>query len=553
MIRPEDWKPTDGITLEPNAIRAVKQLVSNVVVAAGPGAGKTELLSQRAQFLLTTGTCRYPYRILAISFKVDAARNIRDRVLLRCGEQLALRFDSLTFHAFAKRIIDNYRPVLTGAKSLDPDYTIGEKHVPRKQITFKQMVPLALEILQKSPYARNVIQQTYTHVFLDEFQDATGDQYLLLKEAFLGSNTVLTAVGDTKQRIMSWADALDGIMQTFATDFHAQALTLYQNHRSAPALRRMQNRMVQVMDPQGAVPLGELSGNEGSIKVLPFASSMDEAVEIARRIKVWLDAGVPASEIAILVRQQPELVCQLLIGELNGLGIASRNEQRYQDLTAEPVAALILNLIRVVADDRSSTAYEYLIRRCIPCSLAEEKALRNSRAMTRFLAARREQFREGWAARSNPADWERTIAEFLEMITLPVLHALSPEYQRGQRLEEVIADTIAVFKQELDKDGDPVAAMVRLSEEDAVRILTIHKSKGLEFEKVVVFGVESQLFWGEDKIKDRRSEFFVAISRAKNELVLTHTQRRPRPAGVLSRWEEQRHPMQEFLGYADQK
>ena len=109
-----------------------------------------------------------------------------------------------------------------------------------------------------------------------------------------------------------------------------------------------------------------------------------------------------------------------------------------------------------------------------------------------------------------------------------------------------------MFKQELDKDGDPVAAMVRLSEEDAVRILTIHKSKGLEFEKVVVFGVESQLFWGEDKIKDRRSEFFVAISRAKNELVLTHTQRRPRPAGVLSIWKEQRHPMQEFLGYANQ-
>ncbi len=168
--------------------------------------------------------------------------------------------------------------------------------------------------------------------------------------------------------------------------------------------------------------------------------------------------------------------------------------------------------------------------------------------MTRFLAERREQFREGRAARSNPADWQRTIDEFLEMITLPVLHALSPEYQRGQRLEQVIADTIVVFKQELKKDGDPVAAMVRLSEEDAVRILTIHKSKGLEFEKVVVFGVESEFFWG----NDCWSVFFVAISRAKNELVLTHTQRRPRPAEAPSSWKEQRHPMQEFLGYANQ-
>ena len=133
------------------------------------------------------------------------------------------------------------------------------------------------------------------------------------------------------------------------------------------------------------------------------------------------------------------------------------------------------------------------------------------------------------------------------MITLPVLQALSPEYERGQRLREVIEKTTAVFEEQLNKDGDPVAAIERVSEEEAVRILTIHKSKGLEFEKVVVFGVESELFWGDD----RRSEFFVAISRAKNELVLTHTQRRPRPVGVLSRWTEQRHPMQEFLDYAN--
>ena len=548
MIRPEDWKPTDGITLEPNAIRAVTPLRSNVAVIAGPGAGKTELLAQRAEFLLVTGACRYPHRILAISFKVDAVRNIRERVRRRCGNQLVARFDSFTFHAFAKKIIDNYRVLLTGENALDPDYIIDKRdRVPHKQITFDDIVPLALEILQKNPHVRNAVRQTYTHVFLDEFQDVTERQYLLLKEAFLGSNTILTAVGDTKQRIMSWAGALDGIMQTFATDFHAQALTLYQNHRSAPALRRMQNRMVQVMDPQGAVPLAELSGNEGSIKVLPFASSMDEAVEIARRIKVWLDAGVPASEIAILVRQQPELVCQLLIGELNGLDIASRNEQQYQDLTAEPVFMLIFNLIRVLADERKSVAYEHLMRLAIPSGVTEERALRHSRAVSRFLVERREQFRKGKGARSNPAEWKRTIADFLSMITLPVLQALSPEYERGQRLREVIEKTTAVFEEQLNKDGDPVAAIERVSEEEAVRILTIHKSKGLEFEKVVVFGVESELCWGDD----RRSEFFVAISRAKNELVLTHTQRRPRPVGVLSRWTEQRHPMQEFLDYAN--
>lgn len=552
MIRPEDWRPADGITLEPNALRAIQELAANVVVAAGPGAGKTELLAQRADFLLTTGACRYPQRILAISFKVDAARNIRERVRRRCGEQLAGRFDSFTFHAFAKRIIDNYRVLLTGKDALDPDYRIDQfDRVPRKQITFDDMVPLAIDIMQKSPHARNAIRQTYTHVFLDEFQDATRNQYSLLKETFLGSDAVLTAVGDVKQRIMSWAGALDGIMQTFATDFAAQPRTLYQNYRSEPVLRRMQNRMVQVMDPPAALPLAEIAGTEGSVEVLPFATSLDEAVEIADRVAAWLDAGVPPNEIAILVRQQPHMVCELLIDELNGRGVASRNEQLRQDLTAEPAAAVILNLIRVLADDRRSAAYEDLMRLITRTSLIEEMALRGARAVTRFLEAKREQLREGTAARSDPAEWGKVIAEFLDLVTRPVLHALSPEYQRGKRLDQLIEQTNAAFQDELDKDGDPVAAMIRLSEEDAVRILTIHKSKGLEFEKVVVLGVESQFFWG-GTIERYRSEFFVAISRAKNELILTHSRRRPRPTGAPRRWDEQRDPMVEFLGCVDE-
>jgi len=550
MIRPEDWRSADGITLEPNALRAVQEQSANVVVAAGPGAGKTELLAQRADFLLTTGGCLYPKRILAISFKVDAARNVRERVRNRCGEQLAARFDSFTFHAFAKRIVDNYRVLLTGMDALDPDYTLdAHDRIERKQITFDDLVPLAIEILRTSPHARNAIRQTYTHVFLDEFQDATRNQYELLKEAFLGSDVVLTAVGDVKQRIMRWAGALDGIMQTFAADFAAQPLTLYQNFRSAPVLRRMQNRMVQMMDPAAAVPTAALAGDEGRIEVLSFADAQGEAGVIADRIEAWLDEGVPPSEIAVLVRQQPHLVCERLIAELTARGIASRNEQVRQDLTAEPAAAVILNLIRVLADDRRSAAYEHLMRLITRASLTEEMELRSTRAVTRFLTAKREQFRDGTDARSSSKEWKTVVTEFLQLVTMSVLHALSPEYQRGKRLDQIIEQTIDAFQEELDKDGDPLAALMRLSEDDAVRILTIHKCKGLEFEKVVVFGVEEQLFWG-NRVDDKRAEFFVAISRAKHELILTWAQSRPRPAAVSGRWDVWRQAKQEFLDYA---
>ncbi len=183
MIPANAWAPADGLTLEPNALRAAKEEVRCLALTAGPGAGKTEMLAQRADFLLRTGSCPYPKRILAISFKVDASKNLKERVVRRCGLDLASRFDSYTFHAFAKRIIDRFRPVLTGKDALDPGYKLGDKRVERKQIEFADLVPLAVKILNTCAMARSAIRQTYSDVFLDEFQDCTGDQYELVKIA----------------------------------------------------------------------------------------------------------------------------------------------------------------------------------------------------------------------------------------------------------------------------------------------------------------------------------------------------------------------------------
>ncbi len=84
------------------------------------------------------------------------------------------------------------------------------------------MVPLAVQIVELSVIARNAIRQTYSHVFLDEFQDCTEAQYKLIAVCFTATSTKLTAVGDTKQRIMGWAGALEGIFETYAEDFGAE-------------------------------------------------------------------------------------------------------------------------------------------------------------------------------------------------------------------------------------------------------------------------------------------------------------------------------------------
>ncbi|MEU1930426.1 ATP-dependent helicase [[Kitasatospora] papulosa] len=549
MIRPEQWHPVDDLVLEPNALSAVTMSGRNVVVSAGPGAGKTELLAQRADFLLRTGQCPYPRRILAVSFKTDAARNLRERVRRRSGSRLAARFDSFTFHAFAKRLIDNYRPALTGPNVLNPDYRVDpDTRIQGEQITFDDFVPLALEIIETNAYARGGIRQTYSHIFLDEFQDCTGQQYRLIKAAFGQTTAVLTAVGDTKQRIMAWAGALEGVLQKFADDFSAHPLPLYQNFRSAPRLRRMQNRMIAQMDPDAVSPDEELIGDDGVIEVLPFHTEYDEAQAVAQLVDGWLREGTAPSEIAILVRQWPHLVAAAFGRELTDRGIPFRNEQDSQDLTAEPVVALVFNFIRVVADDRQPDAYTELMRIANRSSASDDEASRFDGQLKRMVSQSRAIVRDPTFRVAQSAAWRDLVHEFLQFVSRPVLTALSIGYQQGTRLDDLIEQALAAFARELAVDGDVIQSLRRLSEMDAIRFLTIHKCKGLEFEKIVVLGVEEQLFWG--NATAAMSEFFVAISRAKQHMVLTHVQRRDRPEGFRKRWDEGRTPHQQFLSFA---
>ena len=93
----------------------------------------------------------------------------------------------------------------------------------------------------------------------------------------------------------------------------------------------------------------------------------------------------------------------------------------------------------------------------------------------------------------------------------------------------------------------PATALASFSGDSAVRIMSVHKSKGLEFDTVVILGVEHETFWGDAAAE--RAAYFVGISRAKKRLWLTACQSRERPLGAR-RWTVERHEHDEFLGYA---
>ena len=548
MISVAAWLPADGLTLEPNALLAATEQERCLALIAGPGAGKTEMLAQRADFLLRTGVCRYPKRILAISFKVDASLNLKKRVQHRCGYELASRFDSYTFHAFAKRIIDRFRPLLTGVDALDAGYKIGDRKVPSKQIEFGDLVPLAIQILKVSVVARNAVRQTYCDVFLDEFQDCTNLQYELVKIAFKSTATRLTAVGDEKQKIMGWAGALDGIFHTFATDFSAVPLNMYRNFRSEPHLLRMQNEIIKTLDPTSAMPDDQLVGKGGEVFAWQFEDSRKEAEYLAELILSWIEKDqLPPSEIAVLVSKQIDLYANYLMVALEAKGVPFRNEHQMQDITVEPAARMVVDYLSCLYGQREPKAWVRLMNQLMP--FADDEAQSSSRQDLERLIKKQRKDASIAASPGKPfSGWWDSVGVFLKHIGIETLAALSPDYESTDRLKQVIRDTKKHVEDLLKIEPYLPKALERFTDDQAVRILTIHKSKGLEFDSVIIMAVENEIFFG-NKDENRRA-FFVGVSRAKKRLVLTYAKYRERPDGHAKRWDENRSPQNEYFGYS---
>lgn len=347
---------------------------------------------------------------------------------------------------------------------------------------------------------------------------------------------------------MAFAGALDGIMETFATDFDALRLSLYQNRRSEPTLRRMQNRMIVDMDPEAASPDEDLIGDAGEIEVLSFDTATEEAEHLAELIEGQLNAGVPVSEIAVLVRQQASLAAAELFDALNARGIPSRNDQISQNLAAEPAPALIYNFIQVLAGTREPVAYTELMRVASPPSMDEEQAERFDRQLKRRLETVHAALRDDPDLRPDIQFWRDETQAFLDLVSRPALLALSPGYAQADRLQELINEALDAFEEALTITSDPREAVRRLTDTNAIRVITIHKCKGLEFEHVIVLGVEHETFW--NSTDEAQAEYFVAISRAKSRLTLTHAAFRAPPPGATWRWKQQRTAHGDFLGYA---
>jgi len=522
-----EWIPADGFTLEDAALLVAKSNCNKLVVA-GPGAGKTELLAQRACFLLETNTCINPKRILAISFKKDAASNLKERVEKRCGKELVARFDSMTYDAFAKSMLDHFINGLPIEARPNKDYEVdltGNNSNGESLLCFQAISKLVAEIIKTNPLIKRSLQLTYSHVFLDEFQDTTDIQYELLKVCFLGSAAVITAVGDGKQRIMLWAGAKRTVFEDYQNDFSAVKKTLLMNHRSAPRLVEIQKAMYSNLNEEEVdiKPSSKWESDIGEAYLRLFNDEISETEVICNEIIGLIEGGTKPRDICILVKQTVDAYSENIINSLAEINIKARNETLYQDLLKEEIVQILSFFCILTTAKRKPNEWRY-----INSFFSELESLDESTKVEEYVRVENEvndlikTFTTSINSVSDYETFSDSIDILLERMSYNRLAALFLEYKNKSYIDKIISEFKRLLWDEYLIANDWEVAINNFIGEDSIPIMTIHKSKGLEYESVFFIGLEDSAFWNFTKQPDEdKCTFFVALSRAKTRVDFT--------------------------------
>lgn len=577
----QNWNPKDGLVLEINALKAGKD-TKNALVIAGPGAGKTELLAQKACFLLETNSCTNPRKILAISFKKDAAANLKERVNLRLSKDLGTRFISQTFDSFAKSILDRFRKSLPDELRPAPNYEIASndtaftkaffkcginissskeksQHINRltnyrvEKITgkykdawnillkgkddinptlnFKMISLLALYILEHNPLILKSIRKAYSNVFLDEFQDTTRIQYELVKICFYNTNTSITAVGDTRQRIMLWAGAMENVFEFFRKDFQCNEYILEMNHRSAPRLLEIQkvvNKEIQntIFTP---IPNPKWKKDEGISEIWYFKDSSSETIEITKKIKELIsNEQISPREICIIAKQEVHKYVEEFNSFFVTEDIKARNEAIYQDLLCEDIVLLIINTINSALDIKNTDAWIYIWEKKLffegISGLSDTRIIDNQRFL---LKKQLKNIKKSLDVTTNTEKLNEVIYGIIESYGLNKIMRSYPQYSQVSYVNKLIEDLVYYLIQAYNEQKAWQEAIKSFLGYDSIPVMTIHKSKGLEFDVVFFVGFDDNSFWtftsqeGEDLCT-----FFVGLSRSKRYLYFTFSENR---------------------------
>jgi superfamily I DNA/RNA helicase len=405
------------------------------------------------------------------------------------------------------------------------------------KLTFVTINRLAELIVRMTPKIARALRMTYPYVFVDEFQDTSVAQYDFLLTTFCHDGTAVTAVGDHKQRIMGWAGARQDAFERFEADFGARRSNLLFNFRSSPELVRVQHFVAQALDPESP-RIQSQAVSQLDTDVVQVWNSSSTAAE-GQRLAQWIAADMDARQkqprdYVLLVRQRPDQFEEELQPRFTAVGLSLRNESRVvgrtnvQDLMVDEAASVALAALRLATGQRSSAAWLTLSRTVYAIRSVDEddELLRElvDRETQNFLGELGQDIRREAPSAGLAIEITRRIFGFLDVAALKRANAV---YLRNDLLEIMIEGFSLHLQQAASQTRNWADCIDRFVGTNDIPLMTVHKSKGLEYDTVFFVGLDDRSWWSHTPGNPEGiATFFVALSRAKQRAIFLFCEHR---------------------------
>ena len=435
-------------------------------------------------------------------------------------------------------------------------------------VDFDDLILLPIRIFEKKPYILEEVQERYRYILVDEFQDTSLLQYKFVSMIAKKYRNI-AVVGDDDQSIYSWRGANYENIRMFEKDFpERKEFKLEQNYRSSGTILKAANAVIQHNTERKEKSLWTDSNEGAEISIRDHETGEEEASFIAEDIKRRVRNGEKLSSFGILVRTN-SLITQIENNLMEhsiphkisgGQSFYDRREIRdilcylkvlvnaHDDVSLlriintprRGIGRTTIEKLREYADKNYKSLYDSINDLILSDALQE----RTKKSLMSFIGLIKK-----WRNTNN-------LRSLIENIINDISYRnmLLEEYPDSPKTVEYKMTGIRILSDRINRylernpdatlsDYINVTALVNEDDEDddnKVSLMTMHASKGLEFDIVYIAGMEDDIIPSKrsleedlDNIYEERRLFYVAITRARRELIINYALKRINSMGEV--------------------
>ena len=428
-----------------------------------------------------------------------------------------------------------------------------------KKIDFDDMLVLVYELFKKRPDILSMWQRKFRYILIDEFQDINQVQYDVIRMLAAPENN-LFIVGDDDQSIYRFRGARPDIMLGFKKDYpDTKEILLDVNYRSTKAIVNGAARVIR--HNVNRYPKQIITTNEQgeTVHIQEVRHPIEESKYVVSQIQEAKKRGIPSSEIAVLFRTNVE--AHALAETFMEYNMPFRMKERMPNLYEHFIAQDLTTYLKMALGDRSRKSFlaimnrpnRYIGRDSVEGTTISFESLRKFYCDKDWMLDRIDQLEVDFRILKNMAPYgaiqyirkhigyDEFLKEYaafrkINMEDLKeVLREIEVRAKAFRTIEEWFTH-IEEYSEELKRQSQQ-----KETDPEAITFMTMHGSKGLEFDLVFIIGANETITpykkaETKEEVEEERRMFYVAMTRARKKLIISYTKERNGKSMAQSRF-----------------